>query len=55
MFTIVTDIHKSSSNILYEILKNYFLQVREVRKELTRYAGEISGIKAGVKKGIKLK
>ncbi|XP_018363835.1 PREDICTED: something about silencing protein 10 [Trachymyrmex cornetzi] len=29
--------------------------VREVRKELTRYAGEISGIKAGVKKGIKLK
>lgn len=29
--------------------------VREVRKELTRYSGEISGIKAGVKKGIKLK
>ncbi|XP_012223355.1 something about silencing protein 10 [Linepithema humile] len=29
--------------------------VREVRKELTRYEGEISGIKAGVKKGIKLK
>ncbi|EZA53302.1 hypothetical protein DMN91_004738 [Ooceraea biroi] len=29
--------------------------VREVRKELTRYAGEISGIKAGAKKGIKLK
>ncbi|KAL6257434.1 hypothetical protein P5V15_011006 [Pogonomyrmex californicus] len=29
--------------------------VREIRKELTRYAGEISGIKAGVKKGIKLK
>lgn len=29
--------------------------VREVRKELTRYAGEISGIKASVKKSIKLK
>ncbi|XP_032673117.1 something about silencing protein 10 [Odontomachus brunneus] len=29
--------------------------VKEVRKELTRYAGEISGIKAGVKKSIKLK
>ncbi|EFN79771.1 Something about silencing protein 10 [Harpegnathos saltator] len=29
--------------------------VREVRKELTRYAGEISGIKAGVKKSITLK
>ncbi|XP_017876914.1 something about silencing protein 10 [Ceratina calcarata] len=29
--------------------------VREVRKEITRYAGEISGIKAGVKKSIKLK
>ncbi|XP_012536854.1 something about silencing protein 10 [Monomorium pharaonis] len=29
--------------------------VREVRNELTRYSGEISGIKAGVKKGIKLK
>ncbi|KAH0550293.1 something about silencing protein 10 [Cotesia glomerata] len=29
--------------------------VREVRKELKRYDGEISGIKASVKKGIKLK
>ncbi|XP_072757881.1 something about silencing protein 10 [Anoplolepis gracilipes] len=29
--------------------------IREVRKELKRYEGEISGIKAGVKKGIKLK
>lgn len=29
--------------------------VREVRKELTRYGGEISGIKASVKKSIKLK
>lgn len=29
--------------------------IREVRKELTRYDGEISGIKAGVKKGIKLR
>lgn len=29
--------------------------VREVRKEIKRYAGEISGIKAGVKKSIKLK
>ncbi|XP_076239052.1 UTP3 small subunit processome component Sas10 isoform X2 [Calliopsis andreniformis] len=29
--------------------------VREVRKEITRYAGEISGIKASVKKSIKLK
>lgn len=29
--------------------------VREVRKEISRYGGEISGIKAGVKKGIKLK
>ncbi|XP_047361796.1 something about silencing protein 10 [Vespa velutina] len=29
--------------------------VREVRKELTRYSGEISGIKASVKKSIKLK
>ncbi|XP_062350046.1 something about silencing protein 10 [Cinclus cinclus] len=30
-------------------------QVREVRKELHRYAGELSGIRAGVKKGRKLK
>lgn len=29
--------------------------VREVRKEITRYGGEISGIKAGVRKSIKLK
>ncbi|XP_016916079.1 something about silencing protein 10 [Apis cerana] len=29
--------------------------IREVRKEVTRYAGEISGIKASVKKSIKLK
>ncbi|XP_043677498.1 something about silencing protein 10 [Vespula pensylvanica] len=29
--------------------------VREIRKELTRYSGEISGIKASVKKSIKLK
>ncbi|KOC68829.1 Something about silencing protein 10 [Habropoda laboriosa] len=29
--------------------------VREVRKEVSRYAGEISGIKASVKKSIKLK
>ncbi|CAL7952492.1 unnamed protein product [Xylocopa violacea] len=29
--------------------------VRAVRKEVTRYAGEVSGIKAGVKKSIKLK
>ncbi|XP_053994286.1 something about silencing protein 10 [Hylaeus volcanicus] len=29
--------------------------VREVRKEITRYTGEISGIKASVKKSIKLK
>ncbi|XP_025269397.1 something about silencing protein 10 [Camponotus floridanus] len=29
--------------------------IKEVKKELTRYAGEISGIKAGVKKSIKLK
>ncbi|XP_029678132.1 something about silencing protein 10 isoform X2 [Formica exsecta] len=29
--------------------------IREVRKELTRYDGEISGIKAGAKKSIKLK
>lgn len=29
--------------------------VREVRKEINRYDGEISGIKAGVKKGIKIK
>ncbi|XP_043290142.1 something about silencing protein 10 [Venturia canescens] len=29
--------------------------VREVRKEVNRYAGEISGIKASVKKGIKIK
>ncbi|XP_053308295.1 something about silencing protein 10 [Spea bombifrons] len=30
-------------------------QVREVRKEETRYSGELSGIRAGVKKSIKLK
>lgn len=29
--------------------------IREVRKEITRYTGEISGIKASVKKSIKLK
>ncbi|XP_038614707.1 something about silencing protein 10 [Tachyglossus aculeatus] len=30
-------------------------QVREVRREERRYGGELSGIRAGVKKGIKLK
>ncbi len=30
-------------------------QVREVRKEVKKYAGEISGINARVKKGVKLK
>lgn len=30
-------------------------QVREVRKEDTRYSGELSGIRAGVKKSVKLK
>ncbi|XP_060925328.1 something about silencing protein 10 isoform X2 [Limanda limanda] len=30
-------------------------QVREVRREETRYSGEMSGIRAGVKKGTKLK
>nr|XP_033777701.1 something about silencing protein 10 isoform X2 [Geotrypetes seraphini] len=30
-------------------------QVREVRKEESRYAGELSGIRAGLKKSIKLK
>ncbi|XP_049590498.1 something about silencing protein 10 [Syngnathus scovelli] len=30
-------------------------QVREVRREETRYSGELSGIRAGVKKSIKLK
>ncbi|XP_062842281.1 something about silencing protein 10 isoform X2 [Trichomycterus rosablanca] len=30
-------------------------QVHEVRREETRYSGELSGIRAGVKKGIKLK
>ncbi|CAH2319839.1 something about silencing 10 [Pelobates cultripes] len=30
-------------------------QVREVRKEESRYAGELSGIRAGVKKSVKLK
>ncbi|XP_069391761.1 something about silencing protein 10 [Paralichthys olivaceus] len=30
-------------------------QVREVRREETRYSGEMSGIRAGVKKSIKLK
>ncbi|XP_069086868.1 something about silencing protein 10 [Pleurodeles waltl] len=30
-------------------------QVREVRKEETRYSGELSGIRAGIKKSIKLK
>ena len=30
-------------------------QVREVRREEQRYTGELSGIRAGVKKSIKLK
>ncbi|KAM8800961.1 something about silencing protein 10 [Rhynchonycteris naso] len=30
-------------------------QVREVRREIQRYSGELSGIRAGVKKSIKLK
>ncbi|KAM7402299.1 hypothetical protein PAMP_017547 [Pampus punctatissimus] len=30
-------------------------QVREVRREETRYSGELSGIRAGVKKSVKLK
>jgi len=30
-------------------------QIREVRKELNKYGGEASGIRAGVKKSIKLK
>lgn len=33
----------------------HICQVREVRKEKTRYSGELSGIRAGVKKSIKLK
>lgn len=37
------------------LYNKYFLQIKEVRKELTRYAGEVSGIKAGIKKSIKLK
>uniref|UniRef100_A0A8C2W9F7 UTP3 small subunit processome component n=1 Tax=Cyclopterus lumpus TaxID=8103 RepID=A0A8C2W9F7_CYCLU len=30
-------------------------QVRDVRREVTRYSGELSGIRAGVKKSVKLK
>lgn len=30
-------------------------QVREVRREDKRYSGEMSGIRAGVKKSVKLK
>lgn len=33
----------------------YRFQVREVRHEETRYSGELSGIRAGVKKSVKLK
>uniref|UniRef100_A0A8D0GJW6 UTP3 small subunit processome component n=1 Tax=Sphenodon punctatus TaxID=8508 RepID=A0A8D0GJW6_SPHPU len=52
--------------VTYQIVKNKGLtpkrkkirrkgQVREVRKEEHRYGGELSGIRAGVKKSIKLK
>lgn len=30
-------------------------QVREVRTETSRYGGEISGIRSGIKRGIKMK
>jgi len=30
-------------------------QIRPVRNELTAYAGEISGIRAAVKRGVRLK
>ena len=30
------------------------LQVREAKPEMTRYAGELSGIRAGVKKSTRL-
>lgn len=33
----------------------YVHQVRDVRREETRYSGELSGIRAGVKKSVKLK
>jgi hypothetical protein len=33
----------------------YFEQIREVRREINPYGGELSGIRAGVKRGIKLK
>lgn len=33
----------------------YIHQVREVRREDKRYSGELSGIRAGVKKSTKLK
>lgn len=45
--------HKNLRYFIYD--EYYFLQIKEVRKELTRYEGEISGIKAGAKRSIKLK
>ena len=33
----------------------FVFQIREVRTEVSRYGGELSGIRAGIKRGIKLK
>ena len=40
---------------LYVMTYVCMLQIRPVRTETRRYDGEISGIRAGVKRGIKLK
>ena len=39
----------------FETFVAFQFQIREVRKEMKKYDGEISGIKAGIKRSIKMK
>ena len=45
----------SSDETDFESVVDFKFQIREVRKELNKYDGEISGIKAGIKRSIKMK
>ena len=47
-FVLIFTSNLISLNLLFE-------QIREVRHEMTPYSGEPSGIRAGVKRGVRLK
>jgi hypothetical protein len=50
------DVHKVTvSSIKTDVIIEIVFQVREPRKELERYGGELSGIKASVRKSIPIK